>query len=73
MGNITVLGIDISKNVFELCGLDSDKSICYRKRVSRKKFMESVVKLHPDLILMEACGGEGGNSKRFKIDISSTK
>lgn len=57
MKNMHVLGIDIAKNIFELCGIDEKGAVCYRKRVSRKKFLETVIQLRVDKIGMEACGG----------------
>ena len=55
MSKITVLGIDIAKNVFELCGLDGRGAVVLRKRVRRAQFFETVVQIDCDLICMEAC------------------
>jgi hypothetical protein len=39
MQQITELGIDIAKNVFELCGLNAAHEVVYRKRVRRRQFL----------------------------------
>ena len=56
MNAIMSLGIDISKNVFELCGLDKEGHIVYKKTVQRKSFVDTVQKLPAKGIYMEACG-----------------
>src|SRR5699024_11106577 len=43
MSEISVLGIDIAKNVFELCGLDERGAIVVRKCVKRARFFETVL------------------------------
>ena len=65
MKNISVLGIDIAKNVFELCGIDKKGEAFYRRRVSRKKLLETVMKLKIDKIGMEACGGANYWSRKL--------
>lgn len=57
MANITVLGVDISKNIFELCGLDRHAKVCYKKRVTRKNFIKTVIQLNPRMLAIEACSG----------------
>lgn len=56
MKQITVLGIDLAKNVFELCGMDSDGAIILRKRIKRGRFFEQVLQSGAEVICMEACG-----------------
>ncbi len=56
MTRITTLGIDLAKNVFELCGLDKEGSILYRRTVKRSALHNTVAKLSVKVIAMEACG-----------------
>ena len=56
MTNITILGIDLAKNVFELCGLGSGGEVVYSRSVKRKDFLRTVVQLEVRQIAMEACG-----------------
>ena len=57
MKQIMSLGIDISKNVFELCGLDKQGNKIYKKTVKREDFVRVVQKLLIKTAYMEACGG----------------
>jgi transposase len=57
MKEITLLGIDLAKNVFQLKGLDKHHKEVFKKRLSRGK-LESFVKNLPHCtIMMESCGG----------------
>ena len=56
MQQITELGIDIAKNVFELCGLNAAHEVVYRKRVRRRQFLATVLNLDAKRIYIEACG-----------------
>lgn len=56
MSNITTIGIDLAKSVFQLCGLNRARKIIFNKQVSRNKLI-STLKEHPSaLLVMEACG-----------------
>jgi len=57
MKKINVLGIDLSKNVFQLHGVDKDGKAVLRKKISRKQLALLISNLPPCLIGMEACGG----------------
>lgn len=55
--NVTTLGIDLAKNVFQLHGVDRHGKMALTKRVTRAKLAETVANLPPCLIGMEACAG----------------
>ena len=52
---ITTIGIDLAKNVFQLHGVDSKGRAVLRKRVVREKLLALVANLPPCVIGMEAC------------------
>lgn len=54
---LTRLGIDLAKNVFELCGVDEQDRVVFRKRVSRAKLILTLCRFESCLVGMEACGG----------------
>lgn len=54
--NITTVGIDLAKNVFQLHGVDARGKAVLRKTLKRKQMMSFLVQLPPCLIGMEACG-----------------
>ena len=54
---ITVLGIDLAKNVFQLHGVDEQGKVVVRKKLTRPKLLPFVAQLAPCRIGMEACQG----------------
>ncbi len=54
---ITVLGIDLAKNIFHLHGVDEHGKPVLKKRLNRKQLSEFMVNLRPCLVGMEACSG----------------
>lgn len=64
--NITTLGIDLAKNVFQLHGTDKKGTRVLNKRLTREKLMEFIVTLKPCLIGIEACGSAHYWARGFK-------
>src|ERR1700686_5051811 len=54
---ITVVGIDLGKNVCSLAGLDASGQVVVRRRVRRENVRKIVSQLKPSIVAMEACGG----------------
>lgn len=57
MKNISIIGIDLAKNIFQLHGAYQDGSVAFRKRVTRKKLLPFLERQPACLVAMEACGG----------------
>jgi transposase len=57
MQKLSVVGIDMAKQVFHLVGMDEHGTILVRKRLSRAQLMAFIAQLPPTLMGMEACGG----------------
>lgn len=57
MSNITLLAIDVAKNVFQLHGVNQQGNCVLKKRLSREKLPEFMAKLPACQVVMEACGG----------------
>jgi len=55
MGEVSTIGLDIAKSVFQVHGIDSDGVVVIRKRVTRAKMLEFFAALPPCLIGIEAC------------------
>jgi transposase len=55
MGEVSTIGLDIAKSVFQVHGVDVDGAIVIRKRISRTKVLEFFAGLPPCLIGIEAC------------------
>jgi transposase len=57
MNKMSVIGLDLAKNVFQVHAIDEDGKVVLRKKLSRAKLRNFFAKLPPCLIGMEACGG----------------
>jgi transposase len=52
---ITTIGLDIAKNVFQVHGIDSNEKVVVRKQLRRSQVMRFFQELSPCLIGLEAC------------------
>jgi transposase len=52
---ITTIGLDIAKNVFQVHGIDAAEKVVVRKQLRRGQVMKFFVALPPCLVGMEAC------------------
>jgi len=57
MNEVTTIGLDLAKNVFELHGVNRHGKAVLRKTVSRSKLLPTLANLPPCVIGIEACGG----------------
>jgi transposase len=64
--NISVLGIDTAKHVFHLCGMNRAGKPQLKKKVGRKKLIESVLQSGSKTVAMEACGGSYHWAREFE-------
>ena len=55
MGEVSTIGLDIAKSVFQVHGVDGSGSVVMRKRISRVKVSEFFGGLSPCLVGLEAC------------------
>jgi transposase len=54
---VTTLGIDVAKHVFQLHGVDKHGNVVLTKRLSRTKVLPFIAQLPPCLIGLETSGG----------------
>ena len=66
MTNITILGIDLAKDVYQLHGINAQKKVVLKRQVKRCDLPELINQLHPCRIIMEACGTANHWSRKFK-------
>lgn len=57
MNKISVVGLDLAKDVFQVHGVDSDGEVAVCKSLKRAQLRQFFAQLGPCLIGMEACGG----------------
>lgn len=63
--NITTLGIDLAKNIFQIHGVDHQGKALLKKQLSRKKLFEFIANLPKCKIAMEACGSANYWARQF--------
>jgi transposase len=54
---ITTIGLDLAKNVFQVHGIDAHGKVVLRKQLRRAQVAGFFANLPPCLVGMEACGG----------------
>ncbi|MEW8028549.1 MAG: transposase [Candidatus Thiodiazotropha sp.] len=57
MNKISVIGLDLAKNVFQIHSVDSDSEVELSKQLKRAVVLRYFAQLPPRLIGMEVCGG----------------
>jgi transposase len=55
MGDVSTIGLDIAKSIFQVHGVDVAGAVLIRRRVSRAKVLEYFGELPPCLVGIEAC------------------
>jgi transposase len=55
--NVTTIGIDLAKNVFQVHGVDARGTSCLRRSIKRSELSRYLANVPPCVIGMEACGG----------------
>src|SRR6202011_5346963 len=67
MREITVIGLDLAKHVFQVHGADHDGRPVLRKRLRRNQVLEFFASLSPCLIGMEAFAGSHHWDASFRL------
>jgi transposase len=65
MSNITLLAIDLAKNVFQLHGTDRNGKVVLKMKVTRGKLIQQIANMNPCKIYMEACGSANYWGREF--------
>src|SRR5260221_10257140 len=66
MGEVSTIGLDIAKSVFQVHGVDADGTVIIRKRITRAKLLEFFATLPGCLIGIEACPSAHYWSRRLQ-------
>ena len=57
MEQVTTIGLDIAKHVFQAHGADAAGHVLFRKRITRRKLIAFLAAQPPCIVAMEACAG----------------
>ncbi len=55
MKEVTIIGVDLAKNVFQVHGAAADGSVVFRKKLSRPQFAKFMSETPACIVAMEAC------------------
>jgi transposase len=66
MTKVTLLGIDLAKNIFQLHGVNEAGMKPLKKKLKREQLMEFVANFPKCTIAMEACSGSSYWARKFK-------
>ena len=56
MGEISMIGLDLAKNVFQIHGIDASGQVVLRRQLRRNALEKFFAQLPPCTVGMEACG-----------------
>lgn len=56
MNEVSTIGVDLAKNVFQVHGVDEKGAVVVRRQLKRKEVLAFFARLAPCLVGMEACG-----------------
>ena len=57
MAKISMIGLDLAKNVFQIHGIDAAGNVVLRRQLRRAQMEKFFAELPPTVVGMEACGG----------------
>ena len=63
---VTTIGLDIAKNVFQVHGIDANEKVVVRKQLRRSQVLAFFAALAPCLIGMEACATVGARVEKAR-------
>ena len=67
MGEVSTVGLDIAKSVFQVHGVDADGAVVMRKRIGRAKLLEFFAALPPCVVGIEACPSAHHWSRKLRV------
>ncbi len=56
MDEISIVGVDLAKQVFQVHGATADGRVLFRKKLTRLQFKRFIASLPRCVVAMEACG-----------------
>ena len=67
MAHITMIGIDLAKQVFQIHAVDAHGNACVRKQLRRKQLLPWLAQQPPCIVAMEACRGAHHWARRLIV------
>ena len=66
MKKYSILGIDLAKNVFQICALNQANKVQFNRKLTRNKFAEFMQQQEPTFVAMEACSSSNYWARKFE-------
>lgn len=63
---VTTVGLDLAKNIFQVHGISADGTVAFNKSLRRAQLLDFFKNLKPCLIGMEACGSSHHWARQFQ-------
>lgn len=57
MGQVSTVGLDLAKSIFQAHGADASGEVVFRKKLGRGRLLAFFAGLAPCVVAMEACAG----------------
>ena len=64
--NTSILGIDLAKNYFQVCGLNQANKVQFNRKLTRNKLAVFIQQQKPVLVAMEACSSSNYWARKFE-------
>lgn len=64
--NTSILGIDLAKNYFQVCGLNQANKVQFNRKLTRNRLVVFIQQRDPVLIAMEACSSSNYWARKFE-------
>ena len=62
----TILGIDLAKNYFQVCGLNQANKVLFNRKLTRNKLTQFMHQQEPVVVAMEACSSSNQWARKFE-------
>lgn len=74
MEEVSIIGLDLAKNVFQAHGAGADGSVIFRRRLARAQLLKFLAAQPPCVVAMEACASahHWGTHLAFESSASRT-
>ena len=67
MEEVSIIGLDLAKNVFQAHGAGADGSVVFRRKLSRAQLLRFFGGQLPCVVAMEACASAHPGAERLAI------
>lgn len=67
MEEVSIIGLDLAKNVFQAHGVSADGAVVFRRKLSRAQLLTFMAAQAPCIVAMEACASAHHRVRQLAI------